>query len=86
MLSFGCSRFAVCPATAIIREIAQVVSLGPAIRPPALVVGDDPVAVLQRLDLRREHHVVHERAVREDDRGPFPAVDDGAIDRRCPPR
>ena len=46
--------------SAIIREVAQVVRLGPTIRPPAMVVGDDPIPILQRLDLRREHRVVHE--------------------------
>ena len=67
--------------SAIVREVAQVVRLGPAVRPRPMVVGDDPIAILQRLDLRREHRVVHEHAVREDDRRPFPAVDDGSIDR-----
>ena len=69
---------------AIVREVAQVVRVGPAIRPAAMVVGDDPIPILQRLDLRREHRVVHKRAVREDDRCPFPAVDDGSIDRHGP--
>jgi hypothetical protein len=29
--------------------------------------------------------VVHKRAVREDDHGPLPTVDDGPIDRHGPP-
>jgi hypothetical protein len=70
--------------SAIVREVAQVVRLGPAIRPRPMVVGDDPIPILQRLDLRREHRMVHERAVREDDRGPLPTVDDGSIDRHGP--
>ena len=41
---------------------------------PALVPGDHAVTVSQRLDLRCEHLVVHEQAVREDDGRPGAAA------------
>jgi hypothetical protein len=48
-----------------------------------MVVGDDPTSILQRRDLRREHRVVHERAVREHNHGPLSTVDDGPVDRHA---
>jgi hypothetical protein len=32
---------------------------------PSLIPGHDPIGIAQRLDLRREHRVVHQQAVTE---------------------
>jgi hypothetical protein len=61
-------------SAAILDEIVECVADVVAAQ-NAMIQRDDAVAALEMLRLRREHRVVHERAVREDDCGTRALID-----------